>query len=293
MTIHLYSQITGATLAEVQRQLANFTGKEITVRINSPGGSVFDGLAIHQLLKSHAARVVVSIDGIAASIASIIALAGDEIRIATGAMMMLHDASIATRGNSRELTRDAATVAKVSESLTDIYCQTTKQSREKIRAMMEAETWLNASEAVALGFAHKIVAGQKIAACAWNPADYPSLPQAALVAAGLTTAPATRRDLAAELDRLRDENARLRLRQKAATANFLKQDAAAKAAGKSLQQSMHETMGKNRKSTPAAPKPTAPVSNTPHLDVFNSLPASRRGEYLKKHAKEISLEQKR
>lgn len=218
-TIYLYSQITAATLAEVRSQLASITGKEITVRINSPGGNVFDGLAIHQLLKSHAARVVVSIDGIAASIASVIALAGDEIRIAQGAMVMVHDASIATRGNSRELTRDAATVAKVSESLTDIYVAATKQPRAKVRELMEKETWLNASEAVAMGFAHKVVTGQKIAACTtWNPADFPALPKAALAAAGLTTAaPATRRETSAELDKLRSENAALRLRLAAAS----------------------------------------------------------------------------
>lgn len=254
-TIHLYSPITSATLAEVQRHLTSAAGKEITVRINSPGGNVFDGLTIYQLLKSHSAGVIVHIDGIAASIASIIALAGSEIRIATGALMMIHDASIATRGNSRELTRDAATVAKVSQSLTDIYCGVTKQNREKVRSLMEAETWLNASEAVALGFAHKIVAGQKIAACAtWKAADFPGIPKAALVAAGLTASAPTRREVSAEIDRLKAENLLLQAKLRTGTA------------------------------------PPPPASKTPCLDAFDKLTGAEASAFYKQHAKEISLE---
>jgi ATP-dependent Clp protease, protease subunit len=166
-------------------------------------------MTIHQLLKSHPGKITVCVDGIAASIASVIALAGDEISISTGGMFMVHSASLATRGNSRQLVKDAATLAKIDASLTDIYTAATKQPREKIRAMMEGETWLNATEAVSLGFAQKKFVGIK-AAAEWKAAEHPGLPQAALAAAGLVTAPDSRRAISAEIDRLRSENAVLR-----------------------------------------------------------------------------------
>jgi ATP-dependent protease ClpP protease subunit len=209
-TLHIYSPITDGTVAEVKNFLAANTGKPVAVRINSPGGSVFAGLTAYQLLKSHGAKVTTHVDGIAASIASVIALAGAERFIATGAMFMVHSASLATRGNAKQLVKDADTLAKVDGSLTDIYTAATKQTRAKITEMMGAETWLNAAEAVAMGFAHKIVAGQKIAACAaWKASDFPGMPQAALAAAGLK--PSTR-DTSAELDRLRAENLSLKAR---------------------------------------------------------------------------------
>jgi ATP-dependent Clp protease protease subunit len=210
-TIYLYDTVsawTPAAATEFQKQLSAIKSPVINLRINSPGGSVFEGLAIYQLLKAHPAKVIAHVDGLAASIASIIMLAGDEIHIGDGSMVMVHDASIATSGNAKQLRQDADLVAKISESLTDIYVSRTGKPRAAIRAAMEAETWYNADEAIKAGLATRKVAAVKTAA-QWKAIDHPGLPAAALAAAGLT-APESRRYINSELDRLRSENAELR-----------------------------------------------------------------------------------
>jgi ATP-dependent protease ClpP protease subunit len=213
-TIHVYSAITSSTLTFVKSELEAAKGKDVLIRINSPGGSVFDGLTIYQLLKSHSRKVSVCVDGVAASIASIIALAGSERHISKGGMMMIHSASLATRGNASQLQKDAATLAKIDSQLVDIYHAATKQPRKAIIDMMAAETWLTAAECVKLGFCHKTVEGVR-AAAQWNSAAFPQMPQAALQAAGIVR-PSVR-EVSAELDRLKSENAAMRLRLAEAT----------------------------------------------------------------------------
>lgn len=219
-TIYLYDTVskwTPAAATLFQAQLAAIKSPVINLRINSPGGSVWEGLAIYQLLKAHPAKVIAHVDGIAASIASIIMLAADEIHIAEAAMTMIHDASIATAGNAKQLRADADLVAKISESLTDIYVSRTGKPRAEIRAAMEKESWFNADESIKFGLASKKVVGVK-AAAKWSPADFPQLPANALAAAGVTAAD-SRRAINAELDRLRSENALLRSKVGAPTAN--------------------------------------------------------------------------
>jgi len=137
---------------------------EIHVRINSPGGSVFDGFAIYNLLKGHSARVVVDIDGLAASIASVIALAGDEVRIAQNAMFMIHNPRLAMAGTAKELREKADFLDKLTENAVTIYAGRSGQSPEDIRAAMDAETWYTAAEALELGYVDEITTAQQIAA---------------------------------------------------------------------------------------------------------------------------------
>lgn len=137
---------------------------EINLRINSNGGNVFDGLAIHNYLKSHEARVTVDVDGLAASIASIIAMAGDEIRMADNAWMMIHDPWIVTGGTADELRQTADTMDGVRETLLDTYVRRSNGDREAISDMMKAETWLNAESAREFGLADSVTQGLKIAA---------------------------------------------------------------------------------------------------------------------------------
>lgn len=125
---------------------------EITVRINSPGGDVFDGVAIYNRLKQHKAKVTVYIDGLAASIASIIALAGDEIYIGEGALYMVHLPWTFAYGNRMELDNTVSRLLDVEEQMISIYAKKSGLERSEIKSLLEAETWMGADEAVEKGF---------------------------------------------------------------------------------------------------------------------------------------------
>jgi ATP-dependent Clp protease, protease subunit len=135
-------------------ELAN--AKEITVRINSGGGSAFAGLAIFELLRAHGAKIITRNDGLAASAASIILMAGDEIIMGTGSMVMAHNPWTEVRGESKDLRQAADLLDRVGESLINVYTSRTKKSREELKAMMDNTTWMTAEEAVSAGFADKI-----------------------------------------------------------------------------------------------------------------------------------------
>lgn len=131
------------------------TVNEIVVRINSPGGDVFDGISIYNRLKQHKAKVTVYIDGLAASIASIIALAGDEIIIGEGALYMIHLPWTWAIGNRNDLDNTVNRLLDVEEQLISIYQKKTKLDRSEIKKMLEDETWLDSSAAIELGFVDK------------------------------------------------------------------------------------------------------------------------------------------
>jgi ATP-dependent Clp protease protease subunit len=136
----------------------------LNVRINSMGGEVFEGLAIYRHLVEHSARKVVHVDGIAASIASIIAMSGSEIRVAEAGRVMIHDASGMAWGTSREMREMADRLESITGSLTDIYVARTGKSKDEVRAWMEAETWFTAQEAVNNGFATAVAENVRMAA---------------------------------------------------------------------------------------------------------------------------------
>jgi ATP-dependent Clp protease, protease subunit len=137
---------------------------EIILRLNSPGGDVFDGIAIYNTLKANPARVVVYIDGLAASIASVIAMAGDEIHIADNAMMMIHPAWGLAIGNSEEMRKTADMLDKVDASIVATYVKRTGMEEEKVKALMADETWMTAREALDYGFVDDITDALEIAA---------------------------------------------------------------------------------------------------------------------------------
>lgn len=127
--------------------------KRITVRINSGGGDVFDGVAIYNTLAKHPARKVVEVDGLAASAASVIAMAGDEIRMGDGAFLMIHNAWGFAIGNSAEMRRTAELLDSVSGQLANIYAKRTGRQAKDVARMMDAETWMDPDTAIAEGFA--------------------------------------------------------------------------------------------------------------------------------------------
>jgi ATP-dependent Clp protease protease subunit len=128
----------------------------ITLRINSPGGSVFDGLAIHNSLKRLSARKTVWIDGIAASIASVIAMAGDEIIMPENTMMMIHDPAGMVVGTAPDMRAMAEALDRIKGGLVSAYRDRTGKPEADIERLMAAETWLTANDAVAAGFADRV-----------------------------------------------------------------------------------------------------------------------------------------
>lgn len=135
----------------------------INLRLNSPGGEVFDGVAIYNSLLRHSARVEVDIEGIAASIASVIAMAGDEVRIAESAMMMIHDPRTIVVGTAKEMRDMADRADKAKEGLVHAYHRKVdKEGGHGIETLMTDETWFTSHEAVALGLADTVSAGSKL-----------------------------------------------------------------------------------------------------------------------------------
>lgn len=145
------SMISAKQFSEELKKIPS-TVSTINVRINSPGGSVFDGIAIYNRLKQHKAKKVVYIDGLAASIASVIALAGDEIKIGEGALYMIHLPWTFSMGNRMDLENTVGRLMDVEEQMLGIYAKRTKLDRSEIRSMLEKETWMSAEEAVEKGF---------------------------------------------------------------------------------------------------------------------------------------------
>ncbi len=157
----------GLSAAQVVKDI-NALGKkkEIAVRIDSPGGSAFEGLNIYNALIRNPATITVYIDALAASIASIIAMAGATIRIADNAMMMLHEPYGGVFGTAADMRKQADVVDKMRENLLGIYSNRAQQKPDKVSDWMRAETWFNASEALQAGLVTDIVTAPALAASA-------------------------------------------------------------------------------------------------------------------------------
>ena len=132
------------------------------MRLNSPGGDAFEGVAIFNVLKNYGKPVNVAVDGLAASAASIIAMAGDTITMGEGSMLMIHNAMGIAMGNASDLRQLADTLDSVSASIADIYVTRTGNSKTSVLDMMSAETWMSATEAVKNGFATTVAGKGKV-----------------------------------------------------------------------------------------------------------------------------------
>jgi ATP-dependent Clp endopeptidase proteolytic subunit ClpP len=152
--ISIYEEIGmgGVTPASFISQLTALGKIPITVRINSLGGSVFDGLAIYNLLRDHVGGVTIKIDGVAASMASVVAMAGTRVIMSESALMMIHNPNSEVAGEASDLRNMAQVLDQVKNSLVAAYHTKTKMAPNKIAAMMDAETWMSATEALELGF---------------------------------------------------------------------------------------------------------------------------------------------
>ena len=150
----------------------------INLYINSPGGDVYDGLTIHNYLKRHKAKVSVFVDGLAASIASVIAMAGDEIHMPENTQMMIHNPWSWAVGDADEMRKRAKDLDKVKDNLISTYVNFTGKDRDEISALMDEETYMNGKEAVEHGFATQTTEQAAQIANAFNMADVKAKVQA-------------------------------------------------------------------------------------------------------------------
>lgn len=166
-TLYLYGPIDswggpwGISAAEVATALATLPSgtTQLTMRINSPGGEVFEAVAIMNLLRDHNARIVARVDGIAASAASFLAASADETIMGGNTELMIHDAWGIAMGNAADMTAYADLLDRTSNNIADVYAAKAGTTQAAMREYMLAETWLSAEEAVALGLADSVNTG--------------------------------------------------------------------------------------------------------------------------------------
>ncbi len=157
----------GLSAKDFANELGELDGEEqITLRINSPGGDVFDGLTMYNSLLRHSARIVAIVEGLAGSIASVILQAADERRIADTAFVMIHDPSAMAYGTAEDLRGLADVLDATRDSILTSYVKRAGESRrDELAQAMSAETWYSASEALEAGLVSSVDPGLKVAAC--------------------------------------------------------------------------------------------------------------------------------
>lgn len=166
--VWIYDEIGawGIKAMDFIKELKGIKNKTIDMHINCPGGDVFDGAAIYNAIKNHGATFTTYIDGLAASIASVIALAGDKVVMAENAIYMMHNPWGLVIGNADDMRKQAEVLDKVRDTMLGAYITKSGQSQEDIIALLDNETWLNADEAKKAGFVDEISGKMDIAACA-------------------------------------------------------------------------------------------------------------------------------
>lgn len=190
-------------ISDFLRDLNTFS--ELEIHINSGGGDVFGGVAIYNLLKRHAGQKTVYIDGLAASIASVIALSGDTVLMHPGTQFMIHKPWSYCIGDSDDMVRLAMQLEQIEENILDIYMEHTQDgvTREQVQAMVDAETWMNGEEAVRY-FKIDLAPGAAAAACASDYFDrYKHTPETLTTARADQTQQEERERLQLALDLLR------------------------------------------------------------------------------------------
>lgn len=153
-----FRESTSAT--QIDEALKDASGNDLVIRINSPGGDAFEGVAIYNRLmhykKEHDAKISSYVDGYACSAASLLPLAADESIMGLGAMMMIHEASTIEWGSKKEFRKTLELLEKLETGIIDIYATKGKKTREELQAMVDDETWFTAQEAVDIGFATEV-----------------------------------------------------------------------------------------------------------------------------------------
>lgn len=153
----------GVTTKRIAAALRSIGERDVVVNINSPGGDMFEGLAIYNLLREHKGHVTVKVLGVAASAASIIAMAGDEVQIARAGFLMIHNAWVFAAGNRHDFRDYADYLEPFDASMADIYVARSGQELGTVQKMMDGETWIGGSAAIEQGFADALLASDEVA----------------------------------------------------------------------------------------------------------------------------------
>lgn len=188
-TIYLYDMIVstddeaewwgGISPQSFVKALTEITAGTIHLRVNSPGGSVFAARAMEQAIREHKSRIVVHVDGLAASAASFLIMAADEIIMAPGSFLMIHKAWTWLYGNADQMRKEADLLDQIDGSLAKTYATRSGQAEDDIAAWLADETWIEASRAVELGFADTVADDAKAKnATAWDLSAYQHAPAA-------------------------------------------------------------------------------------------------------------------
>ncbi len=189
-TLYLYDIIGydfwsggGITAKQFAKDLVALGNKTLHLRVNSPGGDVFEGRAMVAALQSYPGKVIAHIDGLAASAASFLVMHADEIEMTDGSFMMIHNGWTCVCGDRHDMASTIGLLEKIDASIADDYHKKSGLSVKKLSEWMDAETWFTAAEAVKHGLANRIAADQKdtkAKAQAWNMAAYDKPPAALL-----------------------------------------------------------------------------------------------------------------
>lgn len=205
-TIFVYDVIDpyfGISAERFVRDLMAITAPVINLRINSPGGDVFEAQAMITAIGQHPSKVVAHIDGLAASAAAQIALAADEVEIAEGAFYMIHRSWTFAMGNSEDLISVAELLEKVDAEMVKHFMRETGQTEDQITTWVDDETWFNADEAVGYGFADRKAEPSAATSNAWNLSVYEHVPKALLKPAALTQEPSASDEWLHQFERAR------------------------------------------------------------------------------------------
>lgn len=180
--VRIYDEIGfwGVSAAEFAKELDAVTATEIEVQISSPGGDVFDGIAIYNALRAHPAKVTTRVDGLAASAASVIVQAGENRVMLSASQMMIHEAWGLTVGSAEEMRKYADVLDRQSDVLAGIYAERSGKDAAEFRAMMTEDTWLTDEQAVEAGLADEVVS---------TPQDSVRVPKSLFVAKAMATLP--------------------------------------------------------------------------------------------------------
>jgi ATP-dependent Clp protease protease subunit len=186
-TVYVYGIIgddlfdDGVTAKRFADEINSLDVEIIHLRINSPGGDVFEGRAMQQALRESKSRVVAHIDGLAASAATFLPIVADEVEISPGGFMMIHNAWGLAVGSAQDMLDYAALLEKIDGSIRQDYSAKTGKTEEDIKSMMDAETWLTAEEAVGLGFADRVFENENDpssqVAAQWDLSIYANAPE--------------------------------------------------------------------------------------------------------------------
>lgn len=153
----------GITARRVSAALRSIGPKDVVVHLNSPGGNFFEGLAIYNLLRDHKHQVTVKVLGIAASAASVVAMAGDEIQVPRAGFLMMHNTWVVAVGDRHDLREFADTMEPFDNAVAEVYAARSGMDPKAVQKLMDKETWLGGQEAIDKGFADELLPADQVA----------------------------------------------------------------------------------------------------------------------------------